>query len=167
MGEILNAAMAGMFTFFVISLLAGAIYVGSTDPDKYEMTPYREYQNWSTLGEDNLTYSNTNNTVSNMQLQAEIIANKIADAQTQLSSGDITQQLLGAFGIISALTIDILFLLLAVMMDGVNLVGGIAYYMSALEAPWNMFAILGSLAIALFVVYMVFRLAAAIFKWDV
>lgn len=166
MGKLLSAAMAGMFAFFLVTMMAASFYNASDDTTKENFTLYRQYEGWSDL-DDNLSVDNTNSTVSNMQLQAEVIANKITDAQVQLSSNDITQQLLGAFGIISALTIDIVFLLLFVMLDGVNFIGGIAFNLSALPTPWNYFAVFGGFGIALFIVYTVLKIAAAILKWDI
>lgn len=166
MGTVLNTALAAMFGFFIIAMFAGALYDASSDASKTEFSQYGVYKNWSNLSEDELEYANTENSVSNMQIAAEAIANKIAEAQQQLNSDDITQQLLGAFGILSALSIDVLFLMLAVMMDGLNFVMGTSTNLSHLEPPFNYFANLAAFGMALFIVFISFKIAASVLKWD-
>lgn len=166
MGKLLSLGLSAMFAFFLISMLAAAFYDASPDDTKQNFTLYQEKKNWSEL-DANLTMDNSEDVVSNMQLQSEVIANKIGEAQTQLSSGDITQQLLGAFGILSALSIDVLFLLLFIMLDGVNFIGGIGANISLLPTPFNMFGILVGFAISIFIVYAVGKIAAAVLKVDI
>jgi len=167
MGNISSGALASMFALFLITMFAGAMYTASDDATKKDFVGYGEYRNLSELNEGDIPGTNSQNTVTNMQRQSEAIANKIGEAQTQLNSNDITEQLLGAFGIISALTIDVLALLLAVMLDGVNFISGIASNLGNLESPWDKFAVLGGFGVALFMAWFGFKLVSAILKWDV
>lgn len=166
MGKVLDTAIALMFGFFLVTIFGTALYTMSDDVTKAQFENYQEFEDFDELNEENLSYANTENSVSNMQLQAEVIANKIADAQSQLSSNNAYDVIMGAFGVASALTIDVLFLMLAIMMDGVNFISGIASNLAGLESPWNYFANLAGLGVALFVVFIVFKTISAHFKWD-
>lgn len=167
MGKLSNTAIASMFALFLVSMLASAFYTASEDATKEEFEDYGVYENRSDLNVDDLDYNNSQSTVSNLQLASEAMANKIADAQTRLNSNDITEQLLGAFGILSALTIDVIFLMLAMVLDGINFVSGIATNLGNLESPWDKFAVLGGFGVAIYMVYMMFKIASAVLKWDV
>lgn len=166
MGKLTSIAIGVMMTFFLVGMMATSMYQASNDETKRNFTLYQEYQNLSELNEQNLSYANTNNSVSNMQLAAETIANKIAEAQEDINSDDPISQVLGAFGLLSALTIDVLFLLLAILMDGVNFVAGVAFNITLLPTPWNEFGKLIGVVVGMFVVYTVFKIASAVVKVD-
>ncbi len=160
MGKVLAIALGMMVVFAMVGMMATAMYDASPDTSKTTFQTYKNTKNFSELGEENLT--NNNDPRSNMQKTAEVMANKMADAQRALNSDNPVDQILGAFGILSAVTIDVIFLLLAVLMDGINFIGGIILNVSALPTPWNMFGALGVLGIALFMVFTVFKIAEAL-----
>lgn len=167
MGKISQIAIGMMVVFALIGMMATAMYNASPDVNKTQFQTYEEYQNFSELNEENLSLTNSNNSVSNMQRTAEAMANKIADAQRGLSSDNPMDQVLGAFGLLSAITIDVIFLLLAVLLDGVNFIGGIILNVNMLPTPWNMFGTLGILGIAMFIVYTVFKIGTALTGRDI
>jgi len=160
MGKITSIAIGMMVVFAMVGMMATAMYDASPDATKTSFQTYKNTRNFSELGEDNLT--NTNSSVSNMQKTAEVMGNKMADAQRALNSDNPVDQVLGAFGLLSAVTIDVIFLLLAVLLDGINFIGGIILNVNALPTPWNMFGTLGVLGLALFVVFTVFKIAEAL-----
>lgn len=162
MGKVTSLALGVMVVFALIGMMASAIYNASPDVNKTTFQKYEQYKNFSQLNEENLSTPNTNDSVSNMQRTAEMMANKMADAQRSLNSNNPVDQVLGAFGLLSAVTIDVMFLLLAVLLDGVNFVGGIMLNVSALPTPWNMFGTLSILGMAMFIVYTVFKIAEAL-----
>lgn len=167
MGKVTSIAIGMMIVFTMVGMMATAMFNASPDTSKSDFDTYEQYQNFSELNEDNLTVSNTENSVSNMQRTAEAMANKMADAQRALNSDNPVEQVLGAFGLLSAVTIDVIFLLLAVLIDGVNFIGGIILNVNMLPTPWNMFGALGVLGIALFIVYTVFKIAGALTGRDI
>lgn len=167
MGKVTSIAIGMMVVFALVGLMSSAMFNASSDTNKKEFDTYEQYKNFSELNEDNLSVSNTEDSVSNMQRTAEAMANKIAQAQRDLKSDNPVNQVLGAFGLLSAITIDVIFLLLAVLLDGVNFIGGVILNVSELPTPWNMFGSLGVLGIAIFIVYTVFKIGAALTGRDI
>ena len=151
----IKIAMAVMFGVFIVTMFAGALYNGSTDATKVQFNTYGQYHNLSALNNGNFSYNNTNNSVSNFELIANNMVQQIADAQTQLNSQNIGDQILGAFGVISSITIGSAQLLLAVMWEGANVILGVSGMSVMLPAPWGTAVyVLGGFVVALFVVFL-------------
>lgn len=167
MGKLTSIALGIMVAFSLVALMASAMYTASTDANKTAFSTYAQYNNFSELNAQNMSYANTNNSVSNMQLAAENIAEKIAGASRDLNSDNPVDKIVGAFGLISALTIDVVVLLLAILMDGVNFIGGIIANIGSLPTPWREFGTLSGLGVGMFIVYTVFKIASAALKVDI
>lgn len=175
MGSIWKVVIGIMFASFLVLTLAGGFYRASNDVNKTQFSAYSQcngtagcFRNLSALGENNLTYTNNQNSVSNMQSISENMFQSIAAAQRNLEkTGDIGAQILGAFGLVAALTVGLFSLLIAVPLDGLNFIFGVASNITALEAPWSQFALLGGFGLSLFVAYMAFKFVAMIMKWDI
>lgn len=164
-GPLSKIALAVMFTFFIISILATTYYDASPDTGKVAFTNHTQYRNWSELNEENFTYADNGESVSNMQLAAEAIGNTIAEAKADMDSNSITGALEAAFGLTAVLGVNILALLFAILLDGVNFIGGVALNLGSLPTPWNYFANLMGFAVALFIVYTVLSIVGAALKW--
>ena len=161
MSKMMHVAMAVMFTFLLVGLFSTAMYSGSNDPDKYQFSRYTQYDNQTgeILEEGNVTLQNGNDSISNFQKIGEAIQNSIKDAQVGLNKGTIQDTLGAAFGVTTTLGMQFLFLLMAVLMEAVNLVYGIGANLSGLPYP---FSLLGDLLLpfigtALFI-FLIFKL---------
>lgn len=165
MGAVLKLVLAIMITSTLILLLGGAMYSGSTDANKTQFVAYRG-DNSSLSNMSVINGTNTNDSTSNMQRVSQGMLQKIVDSQKNLNSNDPAAQILAAFGLAAALSIDLIFLFVAVPLDGVNFVGGILFNLASLDAPWSMFGVLGALIIGIFIVYLAFKIAAMVLKWD-
>lgn len=159
-------AYALILTFVLVGILMGDMYSISPDTNKTQFTNYTPYRDFAQLNNQNLSFNDTNDSKSNIQLAAEAMATKLATAQAGLISGDPATKILSAFGVISAFTIDVAVLFLAVLIDGENFFAGVAGNLSTLPTPWNYFGILVGIVISLFVVFAVFKIAAMVLKWD-
>lgn len=166
MGKITQTAIAIMVSFFVLGVFSNGLYTGSTDENKTAFVRYGQYESLSGI-DANISGANTNSSISNLQHMSNVMMQKITDAQSDLKSDNPAEQILGAFGLISALTIDVIFLLIGVLLDGANFVWGISANLSLLPPPWSYFGILASFMAALFIVFMALRIISIIFKWDV
>lgn len=171
MGRVTQTVLALLFAFTLVGLFMGSLMDASTDPQKQEFSRYKEDspQIKSFLDAGNVTYNNTDNTVSNIQLISLNIQQEIATAQRsfQESTGPL-EQITSAFGLLSSLTMEILFLFLAIIAEGANFVAGIGSNISLLPAPWNgVLAIFVGLGTAAMIVYLVLRVVAIYTKTDV
>jgi fumarate reductase subunit D len=164
MGQLTTIAMGVMFAFALVFIFATAIETGSNDVNKTHFVQYSQNQNITINGSQ--TGPNSQNSVSNFQKIAEGLLQKLADAQTKLSSNNPADIILGAFGVISALTIDVVLLLISIVFEGGNFIAGLALDVALLPTPWNMLGSLFGLATAAFVVYATFKVVSPIVKWD-
>ena len=163
MGKLTYTALAFMFAFFLTTTFLNAMYEASTDATKRNFEGYSEQYNRSKLGNSsNMSLPNTDSSVSNMQLAAQAMATKIGNSYLAWQSENIEDKLMGAFGLLSAMTLDVGGLLLAILVDGFNFISGIALNLSALPPEFSGFAALGAFGVALFVVYVVFRIASVV-----
>jgi len=167
MAKLSNVAFALMVAFALATMIASAIYTESPDPTKTQFYTYSNAKNISGVDSVNGTMANTQNSVTNMQTASEDIAETLATATQQLSSKDVSEQILGAFGVGSALTIKVAGLLLAILLDGFNFFAGISMNVAHLPTPWNNFANITGLGLAMFVVFAVFKIAAVVLKWEI
>ena len=167
MGKITYTALAVMFAFFLTTAYLNAMYTASSDATKKQFTSYKEQYPRGDL-DQNLSIPNTGDSVTNMQLSAQIMSSHIASSFLSWKSQNFEDKLLGAFGLISAMTLDVGGLLLAVLVDGFDFVAGIAFNLSTTLPPeFTIFATLGAFGMALFVVYIVFRIASALTGRDI
>lgn len=168
MNKLTHVAFAVMVSFFLTTLLATAIYNESSDPTKTSFYVYSNSQNLSQVDE-NGTLINSEDSVSNMQRAATTIAEKLGNAQRQISSQSVLDKLAGAFGVLTALTIDVVVLLLAILLDGFNFFAGIAMNFDNpyMPLPLKLFGSLIGLGLGMFVVFVVFRIVSVAMKWEV
>lgn len=163
-----RAALAIMFVAFVLGIFSTSIYDASPDPTKTQFHLYSEVGNKSSLQTGNLSYTNTNNSVSNLQLISNNIMQAISNSQRDLQSTDAFTQLTAAFGLTSTVILNILVLILGVVLEGINLVAGIGANIVNIPPPWgNVAAMIIPFALAIIIVYLVFRLVSAFVRWDV
>ena len=162
MGKILQTSLALMFTFMLAGLFMFGIESQSTDPNETPFVRYPPTHNQTPeyLTEGNVTYQDTDDLNDNFQRIAANMEAEIAKAQKGLS-GSVVDVLASAFGLITSLTMNALFLLLAVIIQGVNMIGGITMNLMYLPAPWNILAGFMAFAVALLIVYLVFRIVNA------
>lgn len=162
MGEITKMAMSIMFAVFIVGMFSTALYMESTDENKTEFVDYSERYDQSDINNANLSYDNTNDSVTNFELIANNMQNKIAQAQKDVQEGGVLE----AFGLVTSLTMDIFNLMLAVLFEGANFIAGVVLNINELPTPWNYFSIFSAFAVALIVVYMALKIVAVIMKWD-
>jgi len=162
MGHISKMAIGVLFAVFIIGMFGAAMYKESSDATKAQFSDYSMRYDQSDIDNANLSYTNTNDSISNFELIAGNIQNKIAQAQKEVQEGGVLE----AFGLFTSLTMDIVNLMLAVIFEGVNFVAGIVLNIGELPSPWNYFGIFSAFAITLMVTWMAFKIASAIMKWD-
>lgn len=174
MGKITQTAIALMFAVFVVGMFTTAMYSVSPDTSKQNFTTYGQYDSKTAdlLSENNYSMNTTtNNTVLNFKSIGENIESSIAQAQRDFEKGDVITQLASAFGLISSLTMNVLFMMLAVVIEGLNFVWGMASNLNALPPPWNGVGLgavtLGTLGIVVMLIYVVLKLVSAYVKWDI
>ena len=164
MGKLLQVILAIMLTSFVLVFLTDAAYQSSPDTNR---TAFQTYDNTTDnqtgliLSEANQSFQDRNNPVENMRVVAINMQNQLGEAQRNLNSTDMLTRLAGAFGIAAALIMNTFFLLLAVIMQGLNMIGGIATNISNLTPPWYTVGVLISLVSALFIIYVIIKIISA------
>lgn len=166
MSAVLKLVLGIMLCTGLVLMLSAASFRASPDTNKTQFQIYSNAKNLSSIDDENLTYNNTGNPVSNMESISLNMLQKIVEAQKDLNSDNPVDQVLGAFGLASALSIDLVFLFIAVPLDAFNFVAGILLNIASLDSPWREFGVLGGLVLALLVVYLAFKIAAMILKWD-
>ncbi len=163
MGELTQTALAIIFASVLVGIFAVSLYNSSTDVNKVPFNTYQQAKNLSTINNGNFTYSDTNNTESNFLLIAENMQQTLAQATQQANSGNPADVILGAFGVLSALTIGMGQILLGIFIQGWNFLYGLNANLSLLPAPWYALGVTAfTLAFVLFAVYITFKTIAFI-----
>jgi hypothetical protein len=174
MGKISNMALGIMVAFFLVGLLNNAIYDSAPDSvtidglqyNKSTLVRYDVYKNKSLLGETNLSYEDTKDSVSNLVLLSETLGNDLTEAQTNLDSQNLDDKLAGAFGIISTVTIGLLKLLIAIVLEASNFFFGLSSNIQSFPQEWRYLSGIFSLIGSLVFVYLILKLISAQMKWD-
>jgi Co/Zn/Cd efflux system component len=166
MGKMTAIAFALILTFSLSGIMMVSVFTGSPDPNKTQFVNYTPYKNFSQLNNENLTYPDTNDPKSNMQIVSEAIATKILLAQQGLANSDIATKILTAFGVGAAISLDLAGLLFSILIDGLNFIGGVAGNLAMLPTPWNYFGLITGLVTTLFIVYVALKIVATIIKVD-
>lgn len=169
MGKILQLSLALMFTFFVVGLFMNAMYYGSDDANKTVFTRYGQYDNntGDILTEGNVTYQNTNSTLGNFQRIGEELQTAISEADRDLRSGTLEGTISGAFGLVTSVAMNAFFVILAVIIEGVNFVGGVGANLMTLPAPYQVLTMFISLGTTAIFIYLIFKLISAYKGWDI
>jgi len=164
MGKLTYTAMALIFAFFLTTVFLNAMYTASSDATKKQFVAYKSSDEVSQI-DANIT---TEDSVNNMKTSAEILASDMANKVDEWQSQSFTDKLLGAFGLIATVTLDVGGLILAVFVDGFNFIAGVSDNLAtSLPAEFFIFGRLGTFGLALFAVYAVFRVASAIIGRDI
>lgn len=155
MAVIISLSIGGLFT--------SALYWGTNDTNKTTFSFYSQVSNDTNDILNNGTngsYAAGNSSAQNFQKIAERIQDQIATGQRGLQ-GNLVDQINAAFGIVSSLAMNIIFLLLSVAAEGLNMVAGITLNLMALPAPWNLlgylFVGLPTTLIFVFVIFLIMR----------
>ena len=169
MGKIWQLSLGLMFTFLVLGLFFTAMETESPDENKTTFTRYAQYDTGGgeLLNEGNVTYQDTNDTITNFEWIAWNMQEGIAGAQQQLLSGSPVDLVLGTYGLITTLIMNTMFVLLAVIVQAVNMVFGIGDNLKNLPAPWMTIGdVFVPFALALVTVYIVYKLINAYKGYD-
>lgn len=165
MGKFLQTSLAMMIVFTIAGLFTSAIYWGSDDPDKEVFVLYNSSYHTQTgdiLTEGNETFSDGDNLNLNFEKIGQNIEMDIKNAQVGLQSQDAIQMITSAFGLVASLTMNAFFALLAVILQGLNLVGGVIGNLSSLPTPWNAIGmVVAGLVPVMLLIYLVFKLISA------
>lgn len=159
MAELTNAALGLIFAFSLVGLLMFSVWAGSTDPNKVQFQNYTTAKNLSELNSGNFTYTDTNDTSGNFLLIIENMNQKLADANEQAQSANPAEVILGAFGVISAITIGMAQIMLGIFIQGWNFIYGLQANINFLPGIWKTIAGTAfALAIVVFGVFVVFKI---------
>jgi len=155
MGKLTEIGLAIIFTFALVGIFVTGIESQDADMAARPFVQRAQYDNsTASLITTNGTVINVSSqsTVSNFQTIADNMREQIASAQRTFNNNDpnpvfnIASKLAAAFGLLTALTMNVLYLVLAVISEGVNLVFGIGSNLrtctttsttACLPAPWG------------------------------
>ena len=168
MGKMSNLSIGIIVAFTLVILFTQAL--NSMTPDTIVFNTYSEANDLSSLGEENLNYQNytSNNSVTNFQLIANTLEQEIADAQQQLQSEGIAEQITIAFGLISTITIGVLKLFLAVIFESINFLAGISTNITDNFPPeWLILSQIAKMGMVIVLVYLSFKLVSGLLKWEI
>jgi len=170
MGKILDTIIAIIFVSSIIGIFTEQVlYNNSTDAHKTHFSVYQTNNSYSQntktiLQGQNYTYNDTGNSTDNFEQIASELQTKIAANQQGLSSGSITEVLASAFGLLSSLTIAVFFTMLTVVIQGMGLVLGLTSSLSNIPGGsiWYPIGIIGAIAVALMLIYLVIKIVEAV-----
>lgn len=156
--------MAVIITLSIGGLFTSALYWGTNDTNRTTFSFYSPMSNDTNeilSNGTNGSYNAGNSSAQNFQKIAERMQDQIATSQRGLQ-GNLIDQISAGFGIVSVLAMNIIFLLLAVGAEGVNMVAGITLNLMALPAPWNLLGYLFvGLPVTLVFVFVIFLILRA------
>lgn len=155
MGKLTEIGLAIIFTFALIGIFVTGIQSQDAELAAKPFVQRVQYDNsTASLITSNGTVINISNqsSVSNFQTISDNMREQIASAQRTFSNDDpnpvfnIASKLAAAFGLLTALTMNVLYLVLALISEGINLVFGIGSNLrtctgiettACLPAPWS------------------------------
>lgn len=156
--ELTNSAFGIIFAFTLVGALMLSVWSGSTDPEKVQFQNYTTAKNLSELNTGNLTYEDTQNPESNFLLIVENMNQKLAESNEKANSGNPVDVILGAFGVISAITIGMAQIFLGIFIQGWNFIFGLQANLNYIPGIWKVIGTSAfTLALVLFSVFVVFK----------
>lgn len=163
MGSLTNFALAIIFTAVITGLFMSGIEAQSQDENKTTFTIYT--QKYSTtdsmLTAGNVSYQNQNNTIQNFNTIVTNMEKKISEVTYGFTTGDPVTILASAFGLVQAFLVGVLMFVLAVLIEGLNLVYGVGTSLTNLPEPWRLIGVtfvgLGGIAMLTYVVFSLVR----------
>ena len=166
MGKIISTITAIIITTFVVGLYMMASYNSSPDENKTQFMTYNDtgtyghsggYTNLSSQN-TSFSYQETSSNRENLNTIGQAVMFQIASSTAAYNSaGDPISKLSAAFGIINAFVIGVGQILLAVVIQGTNMVFGLTANLYNLPNPWNFIAMIGVVGVVMLFLTMILR----------
>lgn len=138
MSELRAVALAILFGFVLFNVFATALYDASNDVNKTVLDNYDTNKSQLIEGVgSNMSVTDNEDAASNLNLIIGNMFQQLFIQQKQLSSNNPLDQITGAFGLIASLTIGMVQILAAILIDGLNFITGLGINIEKVPAPWN------------------------------